>query len=73
MKKNLIEYGRTISSLEDDESVVIKAKLTTCDGCGIPESVEISVKSSVLKDYSSGKTTLSAAISKVTLKKVGEQ
>lgn len=73
LKMNLIEYGRTISSLENDESVVLKAKLTTCEGCGIPESIELRVKSSVLKDYSSGKLNKNSAVSKVTLKKVGEQ
>ncbi len=73
LKDNLIEYARTLRSLKDDEQVVLNVKLTKCVGCGIPASLEVSVKNSVLKDYGSGKITKEAALTKVTVKKVGEQ
>ncbi len=73
LKENLIEYGRTLRSLNDSEQLVFNVKLTKCTGCGIPTSIELSVNSLVLKDYSSGKATKEASISKVNVKKVGDQ
>ena len=73
LKDNLIEYGRTLRSLKDDEQVVLNVRLTKCVGCGIPVSIEVSVKNSVLKDYGAGKTTKEAAVLKVNVKKVGIQ
>lgn len=69
LKENMIEYGRTIKSLNDDEHLIFNVKLTRCDGCGIPYSIEASVKASVLKDYASGKLSKEAAASKVVIKK----
>ena len=73
LKENLVEYGRTLRSLKDEEQVLFKVKLTRCDGCGIPETLELSVKNSVLKDYGSGKMSKEAVLAKVSVKKVGEQ
>lgn len=73
LKENLIEYGRTLRSLNDNEQLVFNVKLTKCTGCGIPTSLELSVNSLVLKDYSSGKATKEASIAKVNVKKVGDQ
>ena len=73
LKSNLVEYGRTLQSLKDDEQVVMKVKLTKCTGCGIPESIELSIKNAALKDYSTGKATKDATLGKVSVKKTGEQ
>ncbi len=73
LKENLVEYGRTLRSLKDEEQVLFKVKLTKCDGCGIPETLELSIKNSVLKDYGSGKVSKEAALAKVNVKKSGEQ
>lgn len=70
---NLIEYGKTISSLDDNELVIIKADMTTCDGCEIPKSVEFTVQAKVLKDFSAGKISKSNAVKEVKIKKIGEQ
>jgi len=69
IKENLLEYGKTLKSLKDEESVVINVKMTKCTACGIPSSLELSVKESVLKDYSSGKLTKDAALAKISVKK----
>ncbi len=69
LKENLIEYGRTIKSLPNNESLVVNVKLTKCEGCGIPSTIELSVKSDVLKDFSSGKITKDAALGKINVKK----
>ncbi len=73
LKENLVEYGRTLRSLKDDEQLVINVKLTKCEGCGIPSSIEVSVKNAALEDYSSGKASKEATLVKVNVKKVGSQ
>lgn len=73
MKENIIEYGRTLKSLGDDEQLVINVRMTKCEGCGIPATVEFSVKGSVLKDYSAGKISKDAALAKIVIKKGANQ
>lgn len=73
MKDNILEYGRTIKSLKDNELVSFNITLTRCKGCGIPSTLELSVKSSVLKDYGAGKIDKAAALSKFTVKKGAAQ
>ena len=73
LKDNLVEYGRTLRSLNSNEQVVFTVKLTRCAECGIPATLEISVNDQVLKDYSAGKITKEAALAKVNVKKTGMQ
>ncbi len=69
IKENIVEYGRTVKSLGDNESLIFNVRLTKCEGCGIPASLELTIKGSVLKDYASGKVTKEAAIGKIAIKK----
>lgn len=69
IKENMVEYGRTVKSLGDNESLIFNVRLTKCEGCGIPASLELTIKGSVLKDYASGKVTKEAAIGKIAIKK----
>ena len=69
LKDNMLEYGRTINSLKDHELVIFDVTLTKCKGCGIPASIELSVKASVLKDFGSGKISKDAGLAKVNVKK----
>jgi hypothetical protein len=73
LKENILEYGRTVKSLGDNEQLVFNVKLTKCAGCGIPADVEISVKNSVLKEYNSGKLDKNTALSKVNVKRGSNQ
>lgn len=69
LKENILSYGKTIKSLNPNETVLFQIKLTECKGCDMPESIDISVKQSVLSDYDSGKLSKSAALAKVIIKK----
>ncbi|MBX2945963.1 MAG: hypothetical protein KF725_09020 [Cyclobacteriaceae bacterium] len=69
LKENMVEYGRTLKSIGENESLVFNVTLTKCEGCGIPSSLELSVKGSVLKDYSAGKISKDAAIGKISAKR----
>jgi hypothetical protein len=69
LKENILEYGRTLKSLKDEESLIFNITLTRCKGCNIPSTAEVSVKASILKDYAAGKIDKNAAMSKFTVKK----
>jgi hypothetical protein len=73
LKENILEYGRTIKSLKDDESLVIQVTMTKCKECNIPSSLELSVKGSVLKDFNAGKIDQGAALTKINVKKGANQ
>lgn len=69
MKGNIIDYGRTIKSLKPAEMLIIKVRLTECDDCEMPKSIEMSVKGSVLSDFDSGKLTREKAMDAISVKK----
>lgn len=73
LKENIVEYGRTLRSLKDEELLVFNVRLTKCVKCGIPASLEVSIKGGALKDYSSGKASKEATLAKLTVKKTGVQ
>jgi hypothetical protein len=73
LKENILEYGRTIRSLNPDESLIFNVRLTRCKGCEIPSTVEISTKVTVLADYISGKLDKNAALAKMEVKKGANQ
>jgi hypothetical protein len=73
LKENILDYGRTLKSLKDNERLVFNVVLTKCKGCGIPADIELSVQNSVLKDYSAGKIDKNSAAEKITVKKGADQ
>lgn len=73
LKDNILEYGRTLKSLKDDEVLVFQITNARCEGCSIPANLEITLKGSALKDYSSGKADKSATLSRLSVKKGGNQ
>lgn len=73
LKENILEYGRTLKSIKDDEVLVFQVMLTKCVDCKIPSTLELTVKGSVLKDLSSGKIDKTAALNKIQLKKGADQ
>ena len=73
VKDNLVEYGRTLKTLKDEEVLVFNITMTKCKGCGIPSTLELSIKGSVLKDFGAGKIDKNTAVSKFTVKKGANQ
>jgi hypothetical protein len=69
LKENVLEYGRTLRSLNDNEQLMVDVNITKCQGCGIPTSLELAVKASVLKDFNAGKLDKNTALSKIEVKK----
>lgn len=73
MKENILEYGRTLKSLKDNESLVFNISLTKCTGCSIPGTLELTVNGSVLKEFGSGKMDKTAALQKIAVKRGANQ
>ena len=73
LKENIVEYGRTVKSLGDDEVLAFNVRLTQCTECGIPSTLEVSVKSAVLKEYGNGKIDKNTALGKVQVKRGSNQ
>jgi hypothetical protein len=71
--ENILDYGRTLKSIKPEESLVFQVKVTRCNGCGIPSSLEYNVKGSVLQDYASGKIEKNSALAKINVKKGPKQ
>ena len=69
LKENILEYGRTVKSLQDDESLIFNITLTTCRGCGIPATLEVGIRSSVLKAFNAGKIDKAGAMTKFSIKR----
>jgi hypothetical protein len=69
LKDNILEYGRTLKSLKDEEVLVFNVILTKCRECKIPSTLELSIKSSILRDFGTGKMDKTTALSKFTIKK----
>ncbi|MDH5475459.1 MAG: hypothetical protein OEX22_07200 [Cyclobacteriaceae bacterium] len=67
--ENILDYGRTIKSIKPDESLMFKVKLTECNGCDMPKSIEVTVRASVLSDYNAGKVSRDKAVNLVKVKK----
>ncbi len=66
-RKNMVEYGRTLKGLEEDDILMFKIRMTECKGCTIPKSLDLSVKRSVLDNYEKQKIDLKTAASQVSV------
>lgn len=73
LKENILEYGRTLRTLGDEEVLVFNVALTKCAGCGIPSTLELGIKGSVLKDLNMGKIDKAAGMAKFSVKKGPDQ
>lgn len=67
-KKNILDYGKTIKSLESDESILFQIRLTECNQCDIPTEINILVKSQTLRDLDQGKINQSQALQQIQVK-----
>jgi hypothetical protein len=69
IKAFIIDYGRTIRSLEDKDMLLLKIYMTKCEDCAIPKSIDVSVKISVLKQFDQQKLSRDKALAAIEIKK----
>lgn len=70
IKTNMLDYGYILKSLEDDERLMLSIKLTECEGCEMPQEIEVSVKKSIIEDYRDEKINESQALNAIQVKKI---
>ena len=72
-KYNLINYGRTLKNLDNDDILLFEINMTTCKGCkDFPRYMKFSVKKSVLHKFNRGKMSMDEAIGMVNVDKLGK-
>jgi hypothetical protein len=69
IKSFIIDYGRTIRSMQEDDMLLLKIKMTKCEDCTIPKSIDVSVKMNVLKQFDQQKISREKALASIEIKK----
>ncbi len=72
LKENILEYGRTVKSLDPSEMLILNVELTECDGCSMPEKIQLSVKANVLKEYDMNRISQEDALKEIFIKNLVE-
>ncbi|UZR95555.1 hypothetical protein [Chondrinema litorale] len=72
LKKNIVEYGRTLRKLEKGELLIVEADMPFCFECEMPATIKLSIEQSVLDAYDSRKIDLDDAIDKINVKEEGK-
>ncbi|WP_420580980.1 hypothetical protein [Reichenbachiella sp.] len=67
-KKNVLDYGKTIKSLEGDESILFQIRITDCNSCDIPSEINVLVKQQTLLDLDGGSINKNEAIQQIQIK-----
>ncbi|WP_456462495.1 hypothetical protein [Reichenbachiella sp.] len=67
-KKNVIDYGKTIKSLEADEAILFQIILTECNNCDIPNEINVLIKQKTLLDLDAGRISESQALEQIQIK-----
>lgn len=67
LKANMLDYGKTVKSLNVGESLMVQVKLTQCIDCKMPSSLEASIPFDILQDYNDGKLSRENALKKINI------
>ncbi len=68
IKAFMLDYGRTIRSLKDEDKVLLDINISACRDCQIPKSIEVSTEISLLKKYDQQKISREKALEEITIK-----
>lgn len=68
VKAFMLDYGRTIRSLKDEDKVLLEIKISSCRDCQIPKSLEVSSDISLLKKYDQQNISREKALEGITIK-----
>lgn len=67
LKETLVDYGRTLKSVQSDEQVIVSVSLSG-GGDEVPERVDLQIKQSVLEQLDRGQTSRAQAISQISVR-----
>ncbi|WP_020532782.1 hypothetical protein [Flexithrix dorotheae] len=72
IKSGIVEYGRTLRSVNAEEMLLVEVEIPACKACEIPSRVVLSVKKSILESYDSRKISLEEAKKKINITPAGK-
>ncbi|UXX78768.1 hypothetical protein N7E81_15525 [Reichenbachiella carrageenanivorans] len=70
LKQNILDYGKTIKSLQPNESILFQIRMSECNSCDLPEEINVLVKNQILQDLDAGKINESKALEQIKVKEV---
>jgi hypothetical protein len=70
LKKNILEYGHILKNVDSSEMIVLNIRLTSCEGCDMPASIEVSTKKSVIENYRKEAIDLDEAIAQIKVRDI---
>ncbi|MBX2843484.1 MAG: hypothetical protein KTR26_17060 [Flammeovirgaceae bacterium] len=72
IKAGMVEYGRTLRSVNADEMLLVEVEIPACKACKIPSKAVLSIKKSILEYYDSRKISLEEAKKKINVTTTGK-
>lgn len=70
LKQNIIDYGKTIQSLDNDESILFQVRLGECRGCDIPNEINVMIENKVLADLEAGRISKTEAFDLINVSEI---
>lgn len=70
LKQNVLDYGKTIKSLQPNESILFQIRMSECSACELPKEINVLIKNQTLQDLDAGKINESKALAQITVKEV---
>lgn len=67
IKAFMLDYGRTIRSLEEKDVVLLDINIDACRECNVPKNLKVSTKISVLKQYDQQKISREKAMNQIVV------
>lgn len=72
LKRNMVEYGRTLRSLPQEEWLIVEANMPHCKSCDLPGKVEMKIQKKVLESYDKRSISLEKAMDSIKITKSGK-
>ena len=70
LKAFIVDYGRTIRSLDSKDKLTMNIKMPHCHDCELPKSIEVTVELGTLMQYDQQKVSREKAMNQIEIKEV---
>lgn len=67
LRQYLVDYGRTLRSVESDKAILVSVDITSLSVQSLPDRLDLKISKSTLEDFDAGKISREEAINAVTL------
>ncbi|MDN5200830.1 hypothetical protein QQ008_05645 [Fulvivirgaceae bacterium BMA10] len=69
LKTYMVQYGKTLRSLGNNEVLMVTANLPNCYDCSSPQKIDLILDASILRDFDQGKMPLDKAVSLIKVRR----